>query len=229
MTQTWHNLLFAHWPVPQEMLRPMIPACFELDTFVGQAWLGVVPFRMSQVRLRWLPPLPSTQAFPELNVRTYVTFAGKPGVYFFSLDAASSIAVTVARLWFNLPYFRARMSLLAEESHIHYHSQRVHRHAPPATFIASYAPVAEVFTAQPGTLDHWLTERYCLYTVDRQQRPYRGEIHHLPWPLQRAEAAIEQNTMALAQNIQLPETTPVLHYAHYLEVLIWPLRQLSNG
>src|SRR5437764_14098290 len=107
MTQTWHELLFAHWPIAPEKIRPLIPSVFTLDTFEGEAWVGVVPFRMSNVRPRWVPPMPGLSAFPELNVRTYVTIHGIPGVYFFSLDAGNPIAVAAARTVFHLPYFKA--------------------------------------------------------------------------------------------------------------------------
>jgi uncharacterized protein YqjF (DUF2071 family) len=108
MAQSWHDLLFAHWTVDTAMLRPHIPAKLEIDTFDGQAWLGIVPFSVTGVRLRWTPPLPWLSAFPELNVRTYVTAQEKPGVWFFTLDAANALAVAAARLTFHLPYFRAR-------------------------------------------------------------------------------------------------------------------------
>src|SRR5437867_5100192 len=106
-TMRWHDLLFLHWPVRPEIIRPLIPNGLELDTFDGAAWIGVVPFRMTGVRLRWLPPLPGISAFPELNVRTYVRVRDRPGVYFFSLDAGSRTAVAMARAWFHLPYFHA--------------------------------------------------------------------------------------------------------------------------
>ena len=226
MTQIWHNLLFAHWPLPPDVLQPYIPPPFKLDTFNGQAWLGVVPFRMSNVVVRHLPPVPTTDRFPELNVRTYVDYGGKPGVLFFSLDAASTIAVLTARLWFHLPYFKATMSLVENDTTIYYDSQRRHPGSTLARFNGTYHPTAPVSLAQPGSLDKWLTERYCLYTIDRQGRPLRGEIHHRPWPLQPAKAALKTNTMAAAAGIHLPDIPPLLHYAHHLEILIWPLESL---
>ena len=229
MTQRWHNLLFAHWPLPVEALRPLVPACFDLDTFEGQSWLGIVPFRMSNVRWRWLPAVRGTDRFPELNVRTYVTAGGKPGVYFFSLDAANTLAVWTARRWFNLPYFNAQMSLQEINGRVHYSSRRTHRKASPATFLGEFGPIGDVFAARPGSLEYWLTERYCLYTVDRHGRPYRGEIHHLPWPLQPGQADLERNIMASAAGLDLPQSAPILHYAHFLEVLIWPLRQMVKN
>ncbi len=124
MAQSWHDLLFAHWKVDAAVLRPHVPAELEVDTFEGQSWLGVVPFRMSGVRLRWTPALPWLSAFLELNVRTYVTAQGKPGVWFFSLDAANPVAVAAARLSFHLPYFKARMTCGDVDGWIQYQSER---------------------------------------------------------------------------------------------------------
>lgn len=224
MRQVWNDLLFAHWPLLPEAIRPLIPPQLELDTFEGRAWVGVVPFHMSGVRVRGLTPIPYTSHFAELNVRTYVSFGGRPGVVFFSLDAASPPAVMAARRWFYLPYFKARMPFQVQGGIVTYSSHRTHRGAPPAEFEAAYAPTGPVITAQPGTLDNWLTARYCLYTVDPRQRVLRGEIHHQPWPLQPAQATITVNTMAQAAGIILPEQVPLLHFAKKLEVLIWPFK-----
>ncbi|MSP14168.1 MAG: DUF2071 domain-containing protein [Chloroflexi bacterium] len=221
MRQSWHDLLFAHWPVPVEQLRPLVPAQLPLDTYDGSAWVGVVPFRMTGVVPRWTPPVPWLSAFPELNVRTYVNIGDRPGVYFFSLDAGNAVAVSLARLTFQLPYFHARMRLVDAGHAIHYFSRRIHRGAPAAEFVASYRSVGDVFRSIPGTLDHWLTERYCLYTVDSRGHIHRGEIHHPPWPLQPAEADIETNTMAAAHAIRLPDIPPLLHYARRLDVVVW--------
>ncbi len=229
MRQTWRDLLFAHWPVPVEALRPLIPANLDVDTFDGTAWVGVVPFHMTDVRLHGTPFSPVAGAFPELNLRTYVVPHGaadtKPGVWFFCLDAGSPVAVAVARRWFHLPYFNARMSVAADGERIRYNSRRRHRGATPAAFAASYGPTAPVALSEPGTLAYWLTERYCLYTTDRRGRLYRGDIHHPHWPLQAAEAEITFNTMAAAHGIALPETAPLLHFARRLDVRCWPLRR----
>jgi uncharacterized protein YqjF (DUF2071 family) len=192
-----------------------------LDTFDGQAWVGVVPFRMTGVRPRGVPALPGLSAFPELNVRTYVTLDGKPGVYFFSLDAANRLAVETARRTYFLPYCHARMSLAHQGSMIHYLSHRIHPGAPRADLIARYRPTGAAFQAEPGTLDYFLTERYCLYTVGPGQCPHRCEIDHAPWPLQPAEATIEVNTMVAPHGIDLPPTPPLLHFAGRQQVRIW--------
>jgi uncharacterized protein YqjF (DUF2071 family) len=226
MKQKWHDLLFAHWPVPAEWLRRQIPAQLEIDTFDGQAWLAVVPFRMSGVRLRGTPPMSWLSKFPELNVRTYVSCGAKPGVWFFSLDAGNSIAVGIARAWFHLPYFRARMHCLERDGWIEYASRRTHASAAAAKLQGRYRPVDVPFHPSQGTLEHFLTERYCLYALDGQGRLFRGEIHHLPWPLQCAEAEWQCNTMAEQLGIKL-DSQPLLHFARRQDVLVWPPRRLA--
>ena len=221
MRQSWQDLLFVHWPVAVEILRPLIPAVLPLDTFEGEAWLGIVPFQMREVCLRGMPALPWISESPELNVRTYVTLQGVPGVYFFSLDAANPLFVAIARTYFSLPYVQARMSVRREGETITYRSRRVRSKDPPAAYRARYRPTGPVVFAAPGSLPHWLTERYCLYTLDKHGHIYRLEIHHGPWPLQPAELETIENAMAQAHGIRLPDTTPLLHYAHRQEMLAW--------
>lgn len=227
MAMRWEDLLFAHWPVPAEVLRPLLPRGLELDTFEGTAWLGVVPFRMAGTRPRWLPPVPGTAAFPELNVRTYVTRDGKPGVWFFSLDAGSLIAVRTARTFFHLPYFDARMTVKPEGDGFLYESARHHRGAPAARFKVRYRPRGEAYQSKRGSLEHWLTERYCLYAADPRGNIWRGEVHHGPWPLQRAEAEIEANTMAAPIGIDLREAPAHLHFTSRMEVVAWRIRKCA--
>lgn len=227
MTQIWHDLLFAHWPIAPDTLRPLIPAMLELDTFEQEAWVGIVPFHMSNVHPRGLPSVYGLSQFPELNVRTYVKRKGEiPGVYFFSLDAGNPIAVAIARSVFHLPYFNATMNSKRIGDTIHYNSHRTHRGAPPADYTATYRPIAPVRYAQPGTLEHWLTERYSLYTT-LKNTVYRGEIHHSRWPLQVAELETTRDTMALSHGIHIPDTNPLLHYSEKQEVLIWSLHRLQ--
>lgn len=225
MRQVWHDLLFAHWPVSPSSLREMVPRSLTLDTWNGQAWIGVVPFRMSGIRPRFLPPLPWLSAFPELNVRTYVLANGKPGVYFFSLDAANPVAVRFARRFFHLPYFDARMELLDRGAEIEYRSSRTHKGAPKAEFDALYRPVGSVYASQPGSLEHWLTERYCLYAVAAGERVFRADIQHVPWPLQPAEAEFSLNAVS---PIELPGIPPLLHFSRRLEVVVWWPTPLEN-
>jgi uncharacterized protein len=226
MAQTWHDLLFAHWPVPIAALRSQIPVSLEIDTFDGVAWLAVIPFRMSGVRVRSTPAVPWLSDFPELNVRTYVKRDGKPGVWFFSLDAANAVAVQIARRWFHLPYFRATMQIQEHGEWFEYSSIRNHRGAPQATLTAKYRPIALPQSPACGTLEHFLTERYCLYTTNASGRLIRGEIHHAPWPLQLAEAEFAENTMTIASGIALPHSRPLLHFASRQDVIVWPPKQV---
>jgi uncharacterized protein YqjF (DUF2071 family) len=219
MTQSWHDLLFAHWPLDPDALRPLVPASLPLDVFDGRVWIGVIPFHMTNVALRGTPALPGLSAFPEMNVRTYVTLGGKPGVYFFSLDAGSTLAVIGARTMFNLPYYRAAMAVHTDARRVAYRSVR--RSATNAQFAGSYEPVGPASPAEPGTLEHFLVERYCLYTTSRSRGPRRLEIHHPPWPLQPADAQIAVNTMAAAAAITLPSVKPRLHFVKRMDVLTW--------
>ncbi|MBV8062350.1 MAG: DUF2071 domain-containing protein [Nevskia sp.] len=219
-TQTWSRLLFAHWPVAPDQLRPLVPAVLELDTFDGQAWLGVVPFEVSAFTLRGRLPLPGATAFPEINVRTYIQGRGRPGVYFFSLDTPNWLAVAGARLAC-LPYYHARIAVLPEGELIKYASERTPATPAPRAFTGAYEPASDVFLAQPGSLERWLTERYCLYTRDPLGDVLRGEIHHYPWPLQLARAVVTRNTM-LPLAVAEPCNPPSLLYAREITSLFWP-------
>lgn len=223
MRMDWHELLFLHWPLPAAALRPHVPAGLALDTFDGSAWLGVVPFRMSGVRPRLLPALPWLSAFPEMNVRTYVTCGKRPGVWFFSLDAANPVAVRAARLGFGLPYFDARMAVErtgSERDVVRYSSARTHRGAAEARLEASYRPTGPVERSTPGGLVSFLTDRYCLYAT-RRGRLLRAEIDHPAWPLQPAEAELRTCTMGAQLGLALPDVAPLAHYSELVQVVGW--------
>jgi uncharacterized protein YqjF (DUF2071 family) len=225
--QSWLGLLFAHWPVDLAALRPVVPAELPIDRHDGQAWIGIVPFYLTDLRLRGLPPLPGLSSFPELNVRTYVTIDGKPGVYFFSLDAGNPAAVAGARLM-HLNYFYAWMGVDRRGDEVAYASRRI---APPPTgarFRARYRAVGPAYNALPGSLAYFLTERYCLYTVEGRARVSRLEIHHPPWPLQDAEAEIELNTMTAPIGLSIPDAAPLLHYARRQDMVAWLPRALEG-
>jgi uncharacterized protein YqjF (DUF2071 family) len=219
MAQTWSDLLFAHWPVPAAALRPLVPEPLEVQTFDGTAWLGITPFEVSGVRLRGTTPLPRVSRFPELNVRTYTSFGGKPGIWFFSLDAGSSAAVAAARRSYRLPYHRADMTIARCGERIAYRSHR-RSDGPPARLEADYAPDGAARAPVAGTLEHWLTERYCLYALDARRGLLRAEIHHPPWPLQPATGRFGANTMAPVDIAG----EPLLHFARRQDVVIWPPR-----
>jgi uncharacterized protein YqjF (DUF2071 family) len=197
-----------------------------IDEYEGTPWLGITPFRVENLRLRGAPPLPSISEFPELNVRTYVTVDGAPGIYFLSLDAASRPAVHAARFAYRLPYFRSRISMQEDGSAIAYDATRVSDDGPPARFSARYGRAGGRVSENPGSLARWLTERYCLYTIDESQRVHRGEIHHPPWPLRNAWAEIEVNSMAAPHGIELAGD-PLLHFSPRQDVALWPIEAIE--
>lgn len=221
---TWSHLLFAHWPIDAGVMRALIPPQLTLDTFDGSAWVGVVPFTMSNVRPRCAPV--AMPPFPELNVRTYVTYRGKPGVYFFSLDAASRLLVWGGRTFVSLPYFNADMGAATNaQGWTHFASTRTDRHAPPARWIARYRPTGAASRPTPRTLEHFLTERYCLYSTTTAGELLRCDVHHAPWPLQPAELETRHDTMLEQINLAPPDTPPLLHFAKGLDVHTWwPVR-----
>jgi len=219
---SWARLLFAHWSLPPEALAPRLPPGLALDTHEGRAFLGLVPFCMEHVSLRGLPDVPGLSTFPEVNLRTYVTAGGKPGVWFFSLDAHQALAVAAARATFGLPYFRARMTARPEGETTVYASERAHPGSPAARFAGRYRPTGTPFEPRVGSLEHWLTERYCLYAV-RRGRLVRGEIHHPPWRLQPAALTLETESLAAAAGVPSPPAEALLlHYAARQDALAWP-------
>jgi uncharacterized protein YqjF (DUF2071 family) len=221
MAQTWQDLAFLHWPLHPSDLREMVPPGLSLDTFEGAAWLGITPFAVTGLRLRGLPAVPGLSSFQELNVRTYVTVDGKPGVFFFSLDANNVAAVELARRWYALPYFLAAGAMDRRGGPVHFTSRRRSGAARPAEFAAAYRAVGDPSPAVAGTLEWWLTERYCLYSVDQDGRLYRAEIHHPPWPLQRAEVEVDRNTMAVGLGARLDAQPALAHFARTLDVRVW--------
>jgi uncharacterized protein len=227
--QKWRNLLFAHWPVPVDVLRPYIPRALSLDTFDGSAWIGVTPFVLDGLRFRPLPPVPGISRFAEINVRTYVTAGDKPGVFFFSLDAASRAAVLGARITYGLPYFFTHALVDSIADGINYRCTRDDRRGHPATFRAQYRPSERVFNAEPGTIEYFLTERYCLYAVRRRNRIWRAEIDHVDWPLQIAQAEIGTNTMAAAAGIDLPDQPTLLHFSRFIDVQVWRPKRVPDS
>ena len=213
----WVDLAFLHWRVPSAALRSLVPSQLEVEEFDGRAWIGITPFRMTGVKPLGLLPVPTVHDFPELNVRTYVRFAGRSGVWFFSLDAASQLAVFGARAVVGLPYYHASMLQRRVVTEIHYESVRTGHRNAPAEFRARYRGIGGEFRAQPGSLEHWLTERYSLFSV-RMGSLLRLDIEHMPWPLQPGSADVERNTMTASPGIALPADAPHVLFASALDV-----------
>lgn len=230
MHMRWENLAFLHWPVRAEEVLRHLPPALELDTFDNAPWVGVVPFRMTNVRAHLAPPIPTAHDFPELNVRTYVRFAGRAGVWFFSLDAESWLAVMAARASTNLPYYYARMKAERAAEDVEYESERAHPGSPTAEFRARYRPTGDVFMSEEGTFEHWSTHRLCLFTATTDGEVERIDVEHERWPLQNATAEIERNTMTVATGISLPEQPPRAHFAQQLDVVAhWPVPGREEG
>lgn len=223
MEQTWRDLLFAHWSYPVEEVRAVVPPELPLDTYEGRAWIGVVPFYLENLKMRGIPALPgfSSLSFAELNVRTYVTIDGKPGVYFFSLDAANRLAVTGARTLFHLNYFDAEMSITHTPTGIEYTSTRTDRRGGDAQFRGHYAANGEVSVPMRGSLEHFLTERYCLYAVSGAAAVHRLQIHHRPWLLQPAVAELYAGPMLTAAGLTVPANDPLLHFSAIQPMVGW--------
>jgi hypothetical protein len=227
MTQRWNDLLFAHWPVPVAEIAQLLPEGLEPDVFQGSAWLGVVPFWLDRLKIRGLPAIPGMRSFPDLNVRTYVRdeHTRTPGMYFFSLDATNLLAVTLAHTFFHLPYHWAEMRLdQRSEREFAFYSRR--RFAQqPVIFNARYrglGPTRKLMESKSGTLEHFLMERSSLFTRNRAGQAVRANLHHIPSPLEEAEAEIERNDLAKSIGIELPDIEPVLHYSRRLAVYVWP-------
>lgn len=225
MTQMWKDLLFLHYPVEPELLRPLVPEAMTLDTYQHRAWISVVPFLITRLRPPGVPAFPWLSSFPELNVRTYVTYQGKPGVYFFSLDAGNLSAVWGARVFYRLPYWHADMKITGSGlKEIAYRSKRIHG-PKPAEFVARYGPLGAIRPAVPGSLASFLTDRYCLYAWNREKL-YRTQIHHLPWPLQSAQCKVETNTMAQVAGVEVEESESIAQFSRTLKVLLWAPERL---
>jgi uncharacterized protein len=217
MGQSWERLAFLHWRVAADALADVLPPGIEPDEFDGSAWVGVTPFEVHSFRLRRTLPVPLISTFPEINVRTYVTSEGKPGIWFMSLDTSNWLAVRAARKAYRLPYHHARQAVGRSGDSIEFTSQR-----SDACFAGRYRPTGPVSEAEPGSFQHFMAERYCLYTVDEQLQLLRGDIHHRPWPLQPAEVEITTNSMARPYGIEL-NGEPRAHYAERVDVVFWRL------
>src|SRR6185437_4080010 len=220
MEQGWYDLLFAHWPYSMQRIRELVPPELEVDAFAVEAWLSIASFHL-RLRPRGLSAMGKFWYFPELIFRTYVRFRGQGGIFFFSVDAGSLAAVLGARAFFRVPYFHSRMQIASEGTEVHFESNRRFSNA---SFVADYHPTSAVYEAAPGSLEHWLTERYCFFTVVRG-KVFRTDIHHVPWPIQKADAEISVNKIAGAAGLPLDRPPALVGYVKQQEVLVWPLRR----
>lgn len=222
MTQVWKQLLFCHWPVPADLLKEYIPPQLELDVFDGQAWLGIIPFQVEDMRLRGLPQLPYLSTYLELNVRTYVTYKGTPGIYFFNLDANKWMDVLGARIFAFLPYRKASMKMEVKGQHTCFQSN----YNQNELLDIVYHPVSEPILPSKSSLEFWLFERYCFYTP-MGKSIFRGDIHHDRWRVRKAEAEVRKNTIVPFIPETYKERPPLLHFSDKKQVFVWMLKQVK--
>jgi hypothetical protein len=224
--QRWRNLLFLHWEFPAAAIQALLPPGLTVDTFEGRAYVGVVPFTMRDVSPWWAPSVPGISNFHELNVRTYVHRDGEhPAVWFFSLDAAATIAVLLARLGWSLPYFRASMDMKVDGYDVHYTSKRWFAGEKPANFEARYRIGEPLGPSLPGTFEHFLAERYLLISK-RGDGFMLGQVHHRPYPLHKAEVSELTESMIVASGLPAPEGKPIVLYSPGVDVDVYALRPI---
>jgi uncharacterized protein YqjF (DUF2071 family) len=219
--QRWNHLLFAHWPVPADSLRARLPPGLELDFYEGQAWLSIHPFVITDLRARGLPPIPGWSSFPEVDVRTYAVLNGKPGVWYFGMYAPRPLLAAAARLVYHMPYFAADVEASREGDRFQV-GCRADEDVGAAEWEAAYRPTSEARELAEGTLDHWLLERWAMFTADRSGAVHVTEIHRLPWLVREVEAEIRRNTLAASLGLDLPPDDALLHFSDGADVLIWP-------
>jgi len=226
--QTWEHLLFAHWSVDPAAMASLIPPGLELDLHEGRAWLAITPFRLRGLRPRFLPPIPCVNPFLETNVRTYVRRDRRAGIFFFSLDATSRAAVEGARILNDLPYRHARGRIDMANGRVRYRIDRRDPRHGAAQLEASYGPRGPAAEPVPGSLEHFLVERYCLFAVRRPGEIVRTDIHHRPWRIHAAAGEVRHSGLVPVP-LELPPDPPLLHVARRQDVLFWrPVRSVGG-
>ena len=220
----WHELAFLHYRVRAEAIQRLLPPGLKVQEFDGTGWVGIVPFRMTDVAYRNWPAAPTLRSFPEVNLRTYVEGGGRPGVWFFSLDADSMAMALGGRWAAGLPYFRSSIQMKNTRGTFDCESRRRHE---GVRYAGSYRPVGATLAAEAGSLAHWATERYCLY-ARRRGRLVRQEVHHAPWPLQAAEADVRVNELTAWAGIELLSDAPIVHYSPGVEVVAWAPEEVAG-
>ncbi len=239
MYQRWRDLLFVHWSFDPEVVASTLPQDVEVDTFEGRAYVGLVPFTMRGVRPRGLPAVPWLSDFHETNIRTYAYVDGRPGVWFYSLDAANPVAVQIARTLFKLPYYHARMDLRRTTSfegsesgdldgeQIQYRTRRLGPGPRGSGADLAYRTEPGTRRATPGTLEHFLVERYLLFTAGARGRVYSGQVHHEPYPIQDATLQRLDEDLMAAVGFEVPPEPPLVHYAAGVDVEIFALEAIK--
>jgi hypothetical protein len=224
MKQKWNHVLFLHWPISPVHLRPLVPGALQIDTYDGKAWLGMIIFEMGGIYPRRFPGLSLTLPFSEINVRTYVTYKGEPGIYFLSIDVNNWASLQIAKRWYHLPYHPAKVSIRKSGKSLSFEGIRKKE---PLKVKGSYTPRRDVYMSRADQLDYWFTERYRLFSTDALSNLYTAAIDHPPWPLQQADVSFEKNTLFSPFPFKLAEDTPIAHYSHGVQTNFWNIKKLS--
>jgi uncharacterized protein YqjF (DUF2071 family) len=226
--QSWDNLLMCHWPIDPALLRPQVPAELELDLFDQQAWIGLIPMLMGEIRLRDLGGIPGEAQFPELNFRTYVRYGGRAGVYFFDVYAHALLADIGARLFFHTPYLPAEVQFdQTDDGGFHFKSHRELSFPPHAKFEATYRPKGDPFQCKPGSIQEFHAERYSAFARTFTGAIVRGDLIHDPWEIQEVDAEIQENTVLAGAGFDLPLMAPNVHYAKGVQTVLWTFEAAS--
>lgn len=222
--QEWRDILFMHWPVPYEILKPYVPAPFKLETYNRQAWVSVILLQAKNSRLRGMPTMMSYPSFLQMNVRTYINFDGEPGIYFFSVDANHKLTVTTAKGLLKLPYELAEMEMKRDKDHIMFKSKRKKVNQIVPSITANYRPSLQRIAHQRGTLSHWLTERYCFWLINGK-RVMKGPLSHLPWELYDVTLDLNMTDMIPFLSDRYKQENPLVHYAKSVNAYLYPFEQ----
>lgn len=228
--QSWDNLLMCHWPIEPAGIRSKVPAELELDLFDGQAWVGLIPMFMGEIRLRDVGGIPTEPHFAELNFRTYVRYGGRAGVYFFNVFSQALLADIGARLFFHTPYLPAAVQFdRTEDGGFHFRSHRVLAFPHHARFDADYRPTGEPFQAEPGSLEEFHSERYSAFARTFTGAIVRGDLIHDPWTLQEADAEIRENTVLSSAGLDLPPQPLHVHYSKGVDTVLWTFVDVTQS
>jgi len=225
MYQNWEKLLFLHWTMEPASIRALVPAPLSLDTFHGQAWIGITPFHLSGLRPVLLPEIPGLSAFYELNVRTYVHYQGVPGLWFFSLYASKLIPVIGARMGFSLPYRDAHIEMRESGRRVHYFLRKSGEHG--GEFEANWQIGPALPSPAVDSLEFFLIERYCLFAMD-QNRLYHCRVYHVPWLVRTADLIFYRSNLIAAEGLPEPSGPPLVHFGGDQHVEVWPLEEIRG-
>lgn len=224
--QEWHDVLFMHWPVPYEILRPYIPQPFSLETYDEQAWITIILFQAKNSRFRAMPNIMSYPPFLQMNTRTYIQFDGKPGIYFLSVDVNHLLVQVASKRLLQLPYELANMDIKRDRDHISFKSNRINSGYLLSHITANYRPLSQQVHHPQGTLSHWLTERYCFWLI-KGTKIIKGPLSHEPWELDKVTVTLGKKDIIPFITMNDIQEKPIAHYAKFIHAHLHPFEQIG--